>query len=94
MSTEIPSKNSEANNDPTLNSRQTGSYWIRIDDSWFLTKYYSNKNLFYFPGYFDGIDPTELHEIDPRKLDKKFEEHKRKTFNIAEQIKTVRLEGY
>lgn len=94
MSTEIPSKNLGANNDPTVNNRQTGFYWIRIYDSWFLTKYYSQEDLFYFPGHFDGVDPKELHEIDERKLDKKFEGYKRKTFDIAAQTKPARLVGY
>jgi hypothetical protein len=94
MRSGISSDKTEKNNDTHSKNRGTGSYWVRIDDSWFLTMYFSNKNQFYFPGYFDGVDPKELHEIDERKLDKKFEGYKKKSFDITEQSKPARLEGY
>jgi len=94
MSDEIPSNTTKANNDSIANKRESGCYWVRTDDRWFLTKYYSREDLFYFPGHFDGIDPKELHEIDERRLDKKFEGYKRKTPIMAEQAKPNRKDGY
>ena len=86
--------NSSGDENKSLNNRETGFYWVRFDNDWFLAKYYDHENLFYFSGYFEGIDPKELHEIDERRLDKKFEGYKRKTLNIVEQAKPVRKEGY
>lgn len=94
MNTEITSNTSEVNDDSGAIKRETGFYWVRIDDCWFLTKYYSHKDLFYFPGYFDGFAQKELHEIDERRLDKKFEGHKRRTPNMAEQAEPNRKDGY
>ena len=94
MSAIITSNTSVVNNGFSTILRETGYYWVRIDEVWFLTKYYNRENLFYFPGYFDGTDPKELHEIDDKKLDKKFEGYKRKSINIAEQAEPVRQEGY
>lgn len=81
-------------NDTTTNSRETGFYWVRIDNGWFLTNYYAKKGLFYFPGYFDGVEPKELHEIDERRLGKKFEGHKSRTHFVDQQAKLDRQEGY
>jgi len=94
MSTEKTSNTSGINIDSAALKRETGSYWVRIDGGWFLTKYYFREDLFYFPGHFDGIDPKELHEIDERRLDKQFEEYKRKIPNMAEQAKPNRKDGY
>lgn len=94
MSAIITSNTSGANNGSSIIIRETGYYWVRIDDGWFLTRCYAKKDLFYFPGYFDGIDPKELHEIDERKLDKKFEGYKRKTPDNKRLTKSDRQEGY
>lgn len=94
MNTEITPNTSGNDNGSSAINRETGFYWVRIDDSWFLTKYYSRKYLFYFPGYFDGFALKELHEIDERRFDKKFEGHKRKVFDIVEHSEPVRQEGY
>lgn len=94
MSTKITSNSSEASNGSAATKLETGFYWVRIDDSWFLTQYYSRKELFYFPGYFDGFGLNELHEIDKRRLDKKFVGHKRKVFDIIHQTESSRPEGY
>jgi len=74
--------------------RETGFYWVKTDETWIITQFYSHENLFYFPGYFDGIDPKQLQEVDPIRLDKKFEGHKRKTPYNKEQAELVRQEGY
>lgn len=94
MDTPITTNNLEDNHSEIKVNRETGTYWVRIDDAWFLTKYYSRNGLFYFPGYFDGFAQKELIEIDERRLEKKFEGHKRKTFDNVEQSKPVRQEGY
>ena len=94
MNTGITSNTSGVNNGSVATTRETGFYWVRIDGAWFLTKYYSLEDLFYFPGYFDGIDPKELHEIDERKIDKKFEGHKSRTHFVEQLAKLDRQEGY
>lgn len=94
MSDEIPTNTAKANNDSAAINRETGFYWVRIDDSWYLTKYYSHKDLIYFPGYFDGFAQKDLHEIDERRLDKKFDGYKRKNRNIEVQAKQKREDGY
>lgn len=94
MNTEITSNTSGNDNGSAAINRETGSFWVRIDNNWFLTKYYSQEELFYFPGYFDGIDQKELHKIDERRLYKKLEGYKKKTNNIAEHVKTNRKDGY
>lgn len=94
MNTVISSNNLEEDNNSTANNRESGYYWVKFDNNWILALFFSHENLFYFAGYFAGIDPKELHEIDPRKLDKKFEGYKRKTFGLIEQTKPARLEGY
>jgi hypothetical protein len=53
MNSEINSNISEVNNDSAPTKRETGYYWVRIDEGWFITKYYSQEDLFYLPGYFD-----------------------------------------
>lgn len=94
MNTKVTSNTSSNNIDFKSIIRETGFYWVKIEDSWFLTKYIAREDLFYFPGYFDGIAPKELHEIDERRLDKKFEGHKRKAHFVEEQAKLERKEGY
>lgn len=93
MNEETSPNTSATKNDFSTIHRGTGAYWVRIDDAWFLTKYYDHEDLFYFLGYFDGVEPKELHEIDERKLDKKFEGHKSRT-HLVEQAKLDRQEGY
>jgi hypothetical protein len=94
MSTKITPSTSSNNIDFKAIIRETGFYWVRIDDRWILTKYYSKEDLFYFPSYFDGTDPKELHEIDERKLDKIFEGYKRKIPDNKKHTKSDRQEGY
>jgi len=94
MNTEITQNTTGSGNCSASIIRETGFYWVRIDDSWFLTKYFSRKDIFYFPGYFDGFAQKELHEIDERRLDKKFEGYKRKKHYIEEQGKQNLEDGY
>ncbi len=86
-----PTSNS---NEQSASTRETGFYWVKTNVAWHITQYYSRENLFYFPGYFEGIEPNQLHEIDPIRLDKKFEGHKRKSPYNKEQAELVRQEGY